>query len=229
MRKLTQIWLLTLVLLLGWGCSVPTNWAVRDARAPAQISSTELDWVALGDRWIVIRASWFGQQMGLSSGQIHDTLGGLLQNALFEQVSQLLPIKKTLNADLYETWAPPESFKFDSTIFAKLRLPAQGQKLDSTGNLILVMHELTMGPDIDAYFFYDHTQNGEIAKTKVQNLSALAHWTLWDNRTQSNLITAVAQAQLPWANTAELAPQIHNLISLLTQKIHCQLEHRCDI
>ena len=211
-----------LFLLLS-ACSHQQNWLVRHPKAPQSPQKHEIGLVDLGDRWIAIRPSWFGQQLKLTSGQIHDSLGTQLQNTINSQLKSAFPQHKFLTEDIYELFAPTESFRLDSNIFAKLRLPAQGQKLDSVPQLMFIVHELTIGPDIDPSFFFDHTQGGEIIKRKVQSISAIALWTLWDNHSQTNLITGVSDTELLYDYSLPLKPQIDTLLHQLVQNMNREL------
>ena len=85
----------------------------------------------------------------------------------------------------------------------KGRLPEQGIVVkDSAGNVpayILIIHEFTLGTDLQRENFYDYAliHNEAPEKKTSKNLSAIVSYTLWDNVKQRPLYSAVNQIDQP--------------------------------
>ncbi|MCL1966621.1 MAG: hypothetical protein FWF67_01920, partial [Fibromonadales bacterium] len=62
-----------------------------------------------------------------------------------------------------------------------------------------IIHEYTIGGDLDAENFYDYTKaNVEMSqKRKFKDLSIMATWTLWDNKKQIPLRSGISTVQHP--------------------------------
>jgi hypothetical protein len=91
-----------------------------------------------------------------------------------------------------------ETLKMDKTIFIKTRLPEQGVQIENHDYLFII-HEYTVGGDLEAENFYDYTKaNLEMTqKKKIKNLSIIATFTLWDNKKQIPLKSGIISVNTP--------------------------------
>jgi hypothetical protein len=163
--------------------------------------SESIGFVRLGDAFMLTRAEWFAERLNIHSDSIYDKLEILTDSIVFGE------IQKNWNAAFVskkerETFSK-ETLKMDKTIFIKTRFPEQGIEVAtenaSVPNYLFIIHEYTIGGDLDAENFYNYTKaNIEmVQKKKINNLSIIATFTLWDNKRQIPLRSGIVSTQVP--------------------------------
>ncbi len=160
--------------------------------------------VELSDGFILTRAAWFVEKLNIHNDSIYSKLETLTDSVIFDEIQKKWNSSVISKKDR-ETFAK-ETLRMDKTIFIKARLPEQGiAVLDNRGgtpDYLFIIHEYTVGGDLEAENFYDYTKaNLEISqKKKFNDLSIIATFTLWDNKRQIPLRSGVATAQMPIKN-----------------------------
>jgi hypothetical protein len=166
--------------------------------------SENIGYVELGDAFMLTRADWFAEKLNIQSDSIYSKLETLTDSIIFSEIQK--------------TWTPSvvqkkeresfsrETLKMDKTVFIKTRFPQQGIEVpDREGKVpsyLLIIHEYTIGGDLEAQNFYDYTKaNLEMAqKRSFKNLSIIATFTLWDNKKQIPLRSGIVSTQMPIKN-----------------------------
>jgi len=160
--------------------------------------------VELGDAFMLTRADWFVEKLNIHNDSIYSKLEILSDSVIFSEIQKKWN-SSVISKKERETF-PKETLKMDKTIFIKTRLPEQGiAVLDNKGgtpDYLFIIHEYTIGGDLEAENFYDYTKaNLELnQKKKFKDLSIIATFTLWDNKRQIPLRSGVASAQMPVTN-----------------------------
>jgi len=160
--------------------------------------------VELGDGFILTRADWFVEKLNIHNDSIYSLLETLTDSVIFGEVREKWNSSAVSKKDR-ETFSR-ETLRMDKTVFIKARLPEQGiAVLDSKGgtpDYLFIIHEYTVGGDLEAENFYDYTKaNLEISqKKKFNDLSIIATFTLWDNKRQIPLRSGVASTQMQIKN-----------------------------
>ncbi|MCL2102144.1 MAG: hypothetical protein FWH22_10590 [Fibromonadales bacterium] len=160
-----------------------------------------IGYVELGDAFMLTRADWFSKKLDMQNDSIYSKLETLTDSIVFSEIQK--------------TWTPSivqkkekenfsrETLKMDKTVFIKTRFPQQGIEIsDSKGNVpdyLFIIHEYTIGGDLDAQNFYDYTKaNLEMEqKRNFKKLSIIATFTLWDNKKQIPLRSGIVNTQIP--------------------------------
>lgn len=168
-------------------------------KAPEKNES--ISYVQLGDAFMLTRADWFAEKLNIQSDSIYRKLEILTDSVIYSELSKngnfsIISAKKR---DEFSK----ETLKMDKTIFIKTKLPEQGIEVANDNGVIpdylFIIHEYTVGGDLDAENFYDYTKaNLEMAqKKKFKNLSIIATFTLWDNKKQIPLRSGIISLQTP--------------------------------
>lgn len=204
LRKLEMSRLPLAVALLFLGACSTTRWeAVHPQfRLPAQNEQIAL--VPLGDAFILTRANWFAQQLGIPADSVHEQLARLTDTLFLAGIRSQWPDIQITSDTLRKSFAH-ESQKLDEKIFLKVQFPHQGQVLQAMGGTpgyLLIVHEYTLGLDLKREQFYDYRlANLETAPSKTVNqLSLLVSYTLWDNQRQTPLYSGISEVQSPLAS-----------------------------
>jgi hypothetical protein len=157
--------------------------------------------VELGDAFMLTRADWFVEKLKIHNDSIYSKLEILTDSVIFSEVQQKWN-SSIISKKERENFSK-ETLKMDKTIFIKTRFPEQGiSVLDNNGkapDYLFIIHEYTIGGDLEAENFYDYTKaNLETSqKKKFKDLSIIATFTLWDNKRQIPLRSGVASSQMP--------------------------------
>jgi hypothetical protein len=170
-------------------------------RAPAKNAS--VGYVQLGDAFMLTRAEWFAEKLNIQGDSIYDKLENLTDYIIFNE------IQNNWNASIVskkerENFSK-ETLKMEKTIFIKTKFPEQGIEVAndsaSAPDYLFIIHEYTIGGDLEAENFYDYKKaNVEMSqKKKIKNLSIIATFTLWDNKRQIPLKSGIANTQMPIA------------------------------
>ena len=219
------------ILLLN-SCSATYSWTERHPTFQVQAPLVEIGMPELGDRWILIRASWFSERLHIPTAQVYDTLGIELRETFSAAMNQRIPTLRTIPASILDSLAAPETQKLGSSYFLKGRFPAQGQSITSNGFVLpqlLLVQELTIGPDITREDLYDPAKSNQDTQgrsKKVKTLHAIASWSLWDNRKQHYLVNGISESSLPWdgQDGEALHTLLHSLLSDLSGRILAQIQ-----
>jgi hypothetical protein len=155
--------------------------------------------VELGDAFMLTRASYFAEKLNIHGDSIYNKLEILTDSVIFSELSKnwnSIAISKKDRENFSK-----ETLKMDKTIFIKTRFPEQGMEIGNP-NYLFIIHEYTVGSDLEAENFYDYTKaNVEmVQKKKFENLSIIATFTLWDNKKQIPLRSGIISAKTPIKN-----------------------------
>jgi len=167
--------------------------------APAKNES--IGYVELGSAFMLTRADWFAEKLNIQYDSIYSKLETLTDSVIFNEIQKKW--KTSIVSKKEREKFSKETLKMDKTIFIKTRLPEQGIEILNDGgnipNYLFIIHEYTIGGDLEAENFYDYTKaNVEMSQTrKFKNLSIIATWTLWDNKKQIPLRSGISTAQFP--------------------------------
>jgi hypothetical protein len=162
--------------------------------------SESVCYVELGSAFMLTRADWFAEKLNIQYDSIYSKLE-VLTDSIFISELQKKWETSIVSKNEREKFSR-ETLKMDKTIFIKTRLPEQGvEVLNNSGNIpnyLFIIHEYTIGGDLQAENFYDYTKaNVEMSQTrKFKNLSIIATWTLWDNKKQIPLRSGISNSQM---------------------------------
>ena len=203
------------------GCSQSYRWQQSHPsykKAPTDaIAVTGLD-----EAFVVTRSSWFAKRLDISKDSIQTFTSHFCSKAFLDELSKSYA-SVTVLPDAAFNHFPEESQKLDTRIFIKGHLPEQGIVVkDSAGNspaYILIIHEFTLGTDLQRENFYDYAliHNEAPEKKTSQNLSAIVSYTLWDNMKQRPLYSAVNQIDQP--NVKLTLADISKIVASTVQQI----------
>ena len=186
--------------LLGWVISCSQNFTHTHKFYSGISSKNEsVGIVELGEAFMLTRAEWFVEKLNIPNDSIYSKLETLTDSVILNELSKHWSVSAIAKKER-ENFSK-ETLKMDKTIFIKTRFPEQGVEINNP-NYLFIIHEYTIGGDLEAENFYDYTKaNVEIAqKKKFKNLSVIATFTLWDNKKQIPLRSGIASAQLPIKN-----------------------------
>jgi hypothetical protein len=163
-------------------------------RPPAKTESVGV--VQLDDAFMLTRTSWFAEKLNIHSDSIYDKLEALTDSVILSELSKIWNVSAISKKDR-ESFSK-ETLKMDKTIFIKTKFPEQGVEIGSP-NYLFIIHEYTIGGDLEAENFYDYTKaNVEMSQKKnFKNLSIIATFTLWDNKKQIPLRSGIISVQTP--------------------------------
>jgi hypothetical protein len=166
--------------------------------------SESIGYVELGSAFMLTRADWFAERLNIQYDSIYSELETLTDSIIFNEIEKKWELS-TVSKKERETFSK-ETLKMDKTIFIKTRLPEQGVEILNNGgkipNYLFIIHEYTIGGDLEAENFYDYTKaNVEMVQTKkIKNLSIIVTWTLWDNKKQIPLRSGISSSQMQVKN-----------------------------
>jgi len=166
---------------------------------PAKTESVGV--VQLDDAFMLTRTSWFAEKLNIIGDSIYDKLGTLTDSIILSELSKTWNVSAVSKKDR-ETFSR-ETLKMDKTIFIKTKFPEQGVEIGNS-NYLFIIHEYTLGGDLQAENFYDYTKaNVEMSqKKKFKNFSIIATFTLWDNKKQIPLRSGIIEVQTPLKDNA---------------------------
>jgi len=188
-------WLVASALMLCLACSQNfTNSHKFYKGPPAKTESVGV--VQLDDAFMLTRSSWFAEKLNIHNDSIYSVLEKITDSIIINELSKIWNVSAISKKDREKF--SRETLKMDKTIFIKTRFPEQGVEIGSS-NYLFIIHEYTVGGDLDAENFYDYTKaNVEMSqKKKFKNFSIIATFTLWDNKKQIPLRSGIISAQTP--------------------------------
>jgi len=159
--------------------------------------SESVGYVELGDGFMLTRADWFAEKLNMQGDSIYAKLESLTDSVISGELQKKWNISAVSRKEDFLR----ETLKMDKTIFIKTKFPEQGiEVLANDGiipNYLFIIHEYTIGGDLEPENFYDYTKaNVEIAqKKKFKNLSIIVTFTLWDNKKQLPLRSGIISVQ----------------------------------
>jgi hypothetical protein len=166
------------------------------AYAPPEADS-KIAFVDLGSGFILMRPDWFASGLGIPKDSVHTVLERTMNTLLLAGARTRFPGTVTLPASARQNFLA-ETQKLDDEVYVKTKLPPQGIALAAPDTLdaLLIVHECTLGADLNALDFYDYTKaNAETSQTmRAHKLSLVATWTVWDNRKQLPLVSGISEA-----------------------------------
>jgi len=162
--------------------------------SPAKTESVGV--VQLDDAFMLTRTSWFAEKLNIHSDSIYDKLEVLTDSIILNELSKNWNVSAISKKDR-ESFSK-ETLKMDKTIFIKTRFPEQGVEIGNS-NYLFIIHEYTIGGDLEAENFYDYTKaNVEMSqKKKFKDFSIIVTFTLWDNKKQIPLRSGIISVQSP--------------------------------
>jgi len=161
---------------------------------PAKAESVGV--VQLDDAFMLTRTSWFAEKLNIQGDSIYDKLEKITDAIILSELSKSWNVSAVSKKDREKF--SRETLKMDKTIFIKTRFPEQGVEIGNS-NYLFIIHEYTVGGDLNAENFYDYTKaNVEMSqKKKFHNFSIIATFTLWDNKKQIPLRSGIVSVQTP--------------------------------
>jgi len=168
--------------------------------------SESMGYVELGSAFMLTRADWFAEKLNIQGDSIYSKLETISDSVILGELSKNWELSVISKKDREKF--SKETLKMDKTIFIKTKFPEQGTEvLNNSGgvpNFLFIIHEYTIGGDLEAENFYDYTKaNVEIAQKKeFKNLSIIATFTLWDNKKQIPLRSGIANVQTQIKNNS---------------------------
>lgn len=129
---------------------------------PAKTESVGV--VQLDDAFMLTRNSWFAEKLNIHSDSIYDKLEMLTDSIILSELSKNWNVSAISKKDR-ESFSK-ETLKMDKTIFIKTKFPEQGVEIGNSSYLFII-HEYTVGGDLEAENFYDYTKaNVEMSQKK---------------------------------------------------------------
>ena len=152
--------------------------------------------VQLDDAFMLTRPSWFAEKLNMQADSIYYKLEKLTDSIILSELAKIWNVSAVSKKDREKF--SKETLKMDKTIFIKTSFPEQGVEIGSS-NYLFIIHEYTVGGDLQAENFYDYTKaNVEMSqKKKFKDLSIIATFTLWDNKRQIPLRSGIISVQTP--------------------------------
>jgi hypothetical protein len=165
--------------------------------SPAKTESVGV--VQLDDAFMLTRTSWFAEKLNIHNDSIYDKLEILTDSVILSELSKNWNVSVVSKKDR-ENFSR-ETLKMDKTIFIKTKFPEQGVEIGNP-NYLFIIHEYTIGGDLEAENFYDYTKaNVEMSQKKnFKKFSIIATFTLWDNKKQIPLRSGIISVQSPIKN-----------------------------
>jgi len=162
--------------------------------SPAKTESVGV--VQLDDAFMLTRPNWFAEKLNMQGDSIYSKLETLADSIILSELSKIWNVSSVSKKDREKF--SRETLKMDKTVFIKTKFPEQGVEIGSS-NYLFIIHEYTVGGDLQAENFYDYTKaNVEMSqKKKFKNFSIIATFTLWDNKRQIPLRSGIIEAQTP--------------------------------
>jgi len=166
--------------------------------------SESIGYVELGEGFMLTRADWFAKKLNIHGDSIYSKLETLTDSIISGELQKswgLSVVSEKERGNFLK-----ETLKMDKTVFIKTKFPQQGAEISNNkGNIpnyLFIIHEYTIGGDLEAENFYDYTKaNVELAsRNKFKNLSIIATFTLWDNKKQLPLKSGIVSVQKPLKN-----------------------------
>ncbi|GHV14263.1 hypothetical protein AGMMS49938_10090 [Fibrobacterales bacterium] len=198
---LARTWLLAALSFL----SCTQNFSATHKLYSAPTSANQsIGFVPLGESFMLTRADFFSNALSIPNDSIYNKLENLSDSIIFNQISKkynTVQIPKNTREKFSK-----ETQKLDKTIFIKTVFPEQGVEItDTNGSVpdyLFIIHEFTIGGDLDPINFYDYTKaNVELnQKKKFKNLSIIVSFSLWDNKKQIPLKSGISDSQTPLKN-----------------------------
>jgi len=191
-------WLLASGLMLCLSCSQNfTNSHKFYSGSPTKTESVGV--VQLDDAFMLTRTSWFSEKLNIHGDSIYDKLEILTDSIILSELSKNWNVSAVSKKD--RDGFSKETLKMDKTIFIKTKFPEQGVEIGNS-NYLFIIHEYTVGGDLEAENFYDYTKaNVEMSQKKnFKNFSIIATFTLWDNKRQIPLRSGIISVQSPIKN-----------------------------
>lgn len=188
-------WLVASGLMLCLACSQNfTNSHKFYKGSPAKTES--LGVVQLDDAFMLTRTSWFAEKLNIQGDSIYYKLETLTDSVILSELSKNWNVSAISKKDRDNF--SRETLKMDKTIFIKTKFPEQGVEVGNS-NYLFIIHEYTVGGDLQAENFYDYTKaNVEMSQKKnFKNFSIIVTFTLWDNKKQIPLRSGIISAQTP--------------------------------
>jgi len=188
-------WLVASGLMLCLACSQKfTNSHKFYSSPPAKTESVGV--VQLDDAFMLTRTGWFAEKLNIQGDSIYNKLEVLTDSLILSELSKSWNVFAISKKDR-ESFSK-ETLKMDKTIFIKTRFPEQGVEIGNS-NYLFIIHEYTVGGDLEAANFYDYTKaNVEMSqKKKFKNFSIIVTFTLWDNKKQIPLRSGIISVQTP--------------------------------
>lgn len=182
-------------------CSVGATW---NASWPSySVPPAKTDAVALlgpGDVFTLMRAKWYSNKFGIPEDSTYAYFGRLADSVFKQTLVHSYTNLAYLDEALRKTF-PEETQKLDDRIFIKGHFPEQGETVggEAPPKYLILIHELTLGADLDRKTFFDYslTQNEAPEKKAVENITIIMTFTLWDNLRQRPLYSSVVEVSEP--------------------------------
>ncbi|MCL1967506.1 MAG: hypothetical protein FWF67_06455, partial [Fibromonadales bacterium] len=122
--------------------------------------SESVGYVEIGSAFMLTRADWFAEKLNIQYDSIYSKLEVITDSVIFDEIKKKWEAS-IVSREARETFSR-ETLKMDKTIFIKTRLPEQGVEVsidsNNTPNYLFIIHEYTIGGDLDAENFYDYTK-----------------------------------------------------------------------
>ena len=162
--------------------------------SPAKTESVGV--VQLDDAFMLTRTGWFAEKLNMHSDSIYDKLEILTDSIILSELSKNWNVSAVSKKD--RDGFSKETLKMDKTIYIKTKFPEQGVEIGNS-NYLFIIHEYTVGGDLEAENFYDYTKaNVEMSQKKnFKKFSIIATFTLWDNKKQIPLRSGIISVQTP--------------------------------
>lgn len=223
-----SFFLLLCACLFFSGCSGTSNW---ESSWPTYKTVLEKnDSIALigrGDVFTLMRAKWYSNRLQIPMDSIYPFFenfsDSLIVKTLSESFSNITILEKK-----YQQRFPEETQKLDERIFIEGHFPEQGKSITlenkNTPRYLLLIHEITLGTDLNKSSFFDYSQKqNEIDQKKAPiNMSVIMSFTLWDNLAQVPLYSAISEQQrkiFPKTSLEDIADLLKLTIKEIPQKI----------
>jgi hypothetical protein len=197
-RKLKLIIIASFFSLLSCSASF-TNSHKLYRGSPAK--SESIGYVEIGEGFMLTRADWFAEKLNIQGDSIYSKLEALTDSVISSELQKNWNIS-VISGKEKEKFLK-ETLKMDKTVFIKTRFPQQGAEIPNNNgsipNYLFIIHEYTIGGDLEAENFYNYTKaNVEFAqKKKFKELSIIATFTFWDNKRQLPLKSGIISVQKP--------------------------------
>lgn len=197
-------------LLFFSSCSTSNQWHVSWPSHTQAIDNTQsVSLIGRGDVFTLMRAKWFSNRLNIPMDSIYPFFSQFADSIIQKTLLASLPSMNTF-PEKFNKKFPEETQKLDDKIFIKGHFPPQGVTVTTedskTPKYLLLLHEITLGTDLEKRAFFDYSKKQEEidSKKKPVQVSVILSYTLWDNEKQIPLYSSIIEEQMPVTQSVNL-------------------------
>lgn len=180
------------------------------------LANSRIALVETKDVFTLMRAKWYANKFNVTEESSYEHFGVISDSIVKHILKSYYPTLEFLPSETRKKFVE-ETIRFDKTIFLKGKFPEQGKSVqgnDSIPDFLLLIHEITLGTDLNKEYFFDYDlkQNEMDTHKTVEKMSVILTFSLWDNKKQIPLYSSILEEHLP----VKYSPNANDVEKLLT-------------